>query len=61
MKTWVVQIEASFSDTVEVEAETYQDAMADAAAQFEDEYQVVNQYGLPWDNVEAVSAEEWED
>jgi hypothetical protein len=61
MTTWVVQIEASFSDTVEVEADTWNGAMEMAVDEFEANYMVINQFGLPWDDVQAVSAEVWED
>jgi hypothetical protein len=61
MATYVVQIEASFSDTVEVEAEDENEAMELAVAEFESDYMVVNQYGLPWDDVQATSVEEFDD
>jgi len=57
MATYVVQIGAYFSDTVEVEAEDEQEAMELAVEEFERDYSVVNQWGLPWDNVEAESAD----
>ena len=61
MTTYIVQIEATFSDTVEIEADTWDEAMAGAVEQFNDEYQVVNPFGLPWDNVEAVTAYEMDE
>jgi hypothetical protein len=61
MTTYVVQIEASFSDTVEVEAEDENEAMELAVAEFESDYTVVNQYGLPWDDVQAVEANEMDE
>ena len=56
MATWVVQIEASFSDTVEVEADSYDEALQIAESEFYNEYQVINGFGLPWDDVQAVEA-----
>jgi hypothetical protein len=61
VKTWVVQIEATFSDTVEVEADSYDEAFWAGQRKFEDEYQVVSQWGLPWDSIEAVEVNEMED
>jgi hypothetical protein len=61
MATWVVQIEASFSDTVEVEADTWDEAMENAVREFESDYTVVNQYGLPWDDVQATEANEMDE
>lgn len=57
MATYEVQIEAYFSDTVEVEADSEDEAMALAVNEFESSYTVVNSWGLPWDNVEATSVE----
>ncbi len=57
MATWTVEIEASFSDTIDVEAETEEEALELGVAEFEADYMVVNSFALSWDNVEAVSAE----
>lgn len=61
MATWTVEIEASFSDTIDVEAETEEEALELGVAEFEYDYQVVNGFALSWDNVEAVSAEREEE
>lgn len=58
MPRYEVQIGAYFSDTVEVEADSEDEARGLAVAEFESDYTVVNTYGLPWDNVEAESATE---
>lgn len=57
MATWTVQIEASFSDSIDVEADSEDEALEIAVDEFEANYTVVASYGLSWDNVEAVSAE----
>ncbi len=61
MATWTVEIEAYFSDSIDVEAETEEEALELGAEMFEAEYQVVNRFALSWDNVEAVSAEQDEE
>jgi hypothetical protein len=61
MATWNVQVEASFSDMIEVEADSYDEACEAAVDEFESNYMVVNSFALPWDNVYADSATEEEE
>ena len=49
-------------DTIDIEAESYEEALEEARQQFEDEYYAVMPAGfsIPWDNVDVscVSSEE---
>lgn len=58
MPSYTVYVNAEFSDSVEVEAESEDEARELAVAEFEQNYQVVSGYGLSWDNVYVDSVEE---
>jgi len=58
MTTFTVYLTGTFSDSVEVEAEDESEAQDLALAEFEENYLVVSDYSMPWDNVEVDSVEE---
>lgn len=60
MPSYTVYVNAEFSDSIDVEAESEDEASELALEEFEANYMVVNSFALSWDNVYVDSVEEEE-
>lgn len=58
MPSYTVYVNAEFSDSIEIEADSEEEAGELALEEFESNYMVVNSYALSWDNVYVDSVEE---
>lgn len=62
MGTYVFEFNASFSDTIEVEADSYEEALAEANAEVEYQYHVVaGGLSVGWDYSDLTCIEEPEE
>jgi hypothetical protein len=60
MATFLVNVEGYFSDSFEIEADSYDEAERDAVRQAQDEYSVYiygGGYTMPFDDMQVVSVE----